>query len=507
MILDDWLYLGTSFDAAEHRLRSLHIDAVLNVKGGGIPAYLTPKVTYKCKPLCDYGRSDLSLLLPGIARFLSAALARRHKVLVHCHLACNRSPTTVLLFMLCHLRMPLAVCGPLLLARHPRASPHPSYLAQLHALEPLVLRRSSLSLPQLAALFSARIVPPSIPIAISPSFCQPVPSLASLATVAVLQSGSARAADRRAGRGFVEALRGVLLPEDVVVPGMAEYHGRRQLWNGMLDRRPSAVVSPRDAHQVAEVVRLAAAHGGVRLCVRGGGHSVSGLSCQDGAVVVDLRHFRGASYDGERLVVRVGGGATWRRVDEALEGRGRGCVAGLIAHTGVGGLSMGGGIGWLSRLHGLACDSLVGVEMVSGRGEVVEMQGEGGVQDELMFGMRGAGANFGIVTQFTFRTHPIYCVLLSQLLWAYCPESRGEILKEYEAYCLDPSLPTWASNYAWITLNHTLLCFVDIVEHEEDFKLREADHNLRVSRFSKKSNPTLDYPLEILSFADLNSVC
>ena len=289
----------------------------------------------------------------------------------------------------------------------------------------------------------------------------------------------------------------------------ANYDQRRRVWNGMIDAKPAAIAMAWGVADVKAVIDLAQLHN-VPVCVRGGGHSVSGLSCRDDVVVIDLCNLRTVSYDPSSKLVSVGGGATWKDVDRELTGHNRACVAGLISHTGVGGLCLSGGIGWLSRLHGLACDSLVGVELVTGTGQIItiEPQTEESAPDELLFGLRGAGANFGVVTKFVFQTHPVFCALVSMLIWNNPDhaQNRDFIMDRYESYCKDPALPLRASAYTWLTSACTIIVLFDVVESEYQFEKQREEHLQRVDAFSKSTNPSSDYPLSIFSMAEANSV-
>ncbi|KNC48821.1 FAD/FMN-dependent dehydrogenase [Thecamonas trahens ATCC 50062] len=199
----------------------------------------------------------------------------------------------------------------------------------------------------------------------------------------------------------------------VVTAHGSEYDGYRRVWNAAVDVRPACVVVPQSADEVAAVVSALWSLG-VAVTVRGGGHSVRGLCVAEGSVCIDLRELVdvkiGSSGPG---TVLVGGGATWADVDRVLEPHGVTVPAGLISHTGVGGLALGGGVGWLARRAGLTADAIVGAQMVLVGGDVVGLgvlehtgdETEPEIpRDELLWALQGGGGNFGIVTQFAFST-------------------------------------------------------------------------------------------------------
>lgn len=190
-------------------------------------------------------------------------------------------------------------------------------------------------------------------------------------------------------------LRGELfLPED---PG---YDSARRLWNGAFDRRPVAVVRCHDTADVVASVTFAREQG-LDLTVKGGGHGVAGSAVADGALLIDLSAMRGVDVDPGRRLVRVQGGATWGDVDHATQLHGLAVPGGFVSTTGVGGFTLGGGIAWTSRKLGLACDSLLGAEVVTAQGNVLRASARENA--DLFWGLRGGGGSFGAVTSFVFR--------------------------------------------------------------------------------------------------------
>ena len=204
----------------------------------------------------------------------------------------------------------------------------------------------------------------------------------------------------------------------VVEPGDAGYDQARAGWNGAVDRHPAAVAYARDADDVAAAVR-AARLAAVDFTIRAGGHSVSGRSVRDGALCIDLRGLNAVEVDAERGLVRVGGGALLSELDAATQEHGLAVPAGQISHTGVGGLTLGGGIGWLMRRHGLTVDSLLAADVVLADGRLVRASED--EHRDLFWALRGGGGDFGAVTAFEFQAHRVGPTILGGMLvfrWA-----------------------------------------------------------------------------------------
>lgn len=194
-------------------------------------------------------------------------------------------------------------------------------------------------------------------------------------------------------------LRGSLLR-----PGEPAFDAARGLFNGMIDRRPAAIVKCRDAADVAYAVRYAREHR-LPITAKAGGHSIAGASLNDGGLVADLSPMRGVSVDLAARTVSVQGGALWGDVDHATQLHGLAVPGGFVSTTGVGGFTLGGGIAWTSRKLGLACDSLLSVDLVNASGEVVRVSST--QRPDLFWALQGAGSSFGIVTNFTFRLQKV----------------------------------------------------------------------------------------------------
>jgi FAD/FMN-containing dehydrogenase len=198
-------------------------------------------------------------------------------------------------------------------------------------------------------------------------------------------------------------MRGAL-PRGALMPGDDAYDGARISFNGILDRRPVAIVSCASTEDVVAAVRAARTLG-LPIAIRGGGHSVAGHSLPDGALVVSLDRMRNIDVDPERRRARAGGGAQWNDIDAAAFEHGLAVPGGTFGDTGIGGLTLGGGLGWLMPVAGLTCDNLVAAEVVTADGSVVIAGPDG--DPELLWALRGGGGNFGVVTEFTYQLTPV----------------------------------------------------------------------------------------------------
>lgn len=192
---------------------------------------------------------------------------------------------------------------------------------------------------------------------------------------------------------------------ELITPGHPHYDEARRVYNGMIDRHPAAIARCRDAADVRACVD-AARENGLELAVRGGAHNAAGLGTWDGALVADLSPMRSVSPSPQDATVRVDGGCTWADVDHATVAFGMATPAGFIGSTGVGGLTLGGGVtGYLGRRFGLTVDNLLSADVVLADGSFVTASDTS--HEDLFWALRGGGGNFGVVTSFTFRCHPI----------------------------------------------------------------------------------------------------
>jgi FAD/FMN-containing dehydrogenase len=190
----------------------------------------------------------------------------------------------------------------------------------------------------------------------------------------------------------------------VLLPDAAGYDESRRLWNAMVDRRPAVVARPVSPSDVASAVRFGRTQG-LDIGVRGGGHGIVGRAVPEDGLLIDLALLRAVRVEPDRRRAWVQGGALLGALDQAAQSFGLATTAGNVSHTGVGGLTLGGGMGWLARQFGLSCDNVAGFEVVCADGEIVHASETENV--DLFWGLRGGGGNFGVVTDFEFSLHPI----------------------------------------------------------------------------------------------------
>lgn len=208
---------------------------------------------------------------------------------------------------------------------------------------------------------------------------------------------------------------------EVIVPDDAGYDAARTVWNAAFDRYPALIARCTTTRDVATVVRLATRHE-LPIAVRSGGHSHAGHSTCDDGIVIDLTPMKHVTVDPDRRLAIVSPAVTWGELTEATEPHGLAAVSGHVSMVGVGGLVLGGGIGWLTRLHGLACDNLVEAQVVTAAGDVIRASDAD--NPELLRGLRGGGGNFGIVTELSIRLHAVGPLLGGVLMY------RGEHARE-----------------------------------------------------------------------------
>ncbi|HZQ04321.1 MAG TPA: FAD-binding oxidoreductase [Gaiellaceae bacterium] len=219
-----------------------------------------------------------------------------------------------------------------------------------------------------------------------------------------------------------ESLRG-----ELVQPGDPAYEDGRRVWNGSIDRRPALIARCTGVADVIAAVRFAR-RTGIDLAVRSGGHSFPGLSVADGALLVDLAPLKGIRVDRENLTVRAQAGVLLGELDRETQQFGLAVPAGIVTHTGLAGLALGGGIGWLMRKYGLTVDQLLSVDLISADGELVHASEDANA--DLFWAVRGGGGNFGIVTEFEFRLNPLGPIVVAGPV-AWPMEESPEVLRFY----------------------------------------------------------------------------
>jgi FAD/FMN-containing dehydrogenase len=213
----------------------------------------------------------------------------------------------------------------------------------------------------------------------------------------------------------------------VVRPGDPSYDDHRKVWNGSIDRRPALILRCAGVADVIAAVRFARAIG-LPVAVRSGGHSFPGLSVADDALLIDLGLMKGIRVDPEARTARVQAGVLWGELDHETQAFGLATTGGIVTHTGVAGLTLGGGIGWLQRKLGLTVDQLLGVDLVTAEGELVRASESENA--DLFWGVRGGGGNFGIITEFEFRLHPVGpTVVAGPVFWPM--EESPKVLRFY----------------------------------------------------------------------------
>lgn len=223
---------------------------------------------------------------------------------------------------------------------------------------------------------------------------------------------------------------GTELAGRLILPGDDAYDDARRVWNGMIDRRPAAIVRAESVSDIGPTIRFARDQG-LRLAIRGGGHNVAGNGTVDDGIVLDLASLNAVEVDPAAGRVRVGPGATLADVDRATEPHHLAVPIGVVSGTGMAGLTLGGGIGWLTRPYGLTVDNLLDVEVVTAAGELVRASSTENA--ELFWGVRGGGGNFGVVSRFTFRAHPLGPDIVTGT-FIYDADRWADALRAYAAW-------------------------------------------------------------------------
>jgi FAD/FMN-containing dehydrogenase len=220
---------------------------------------------------------------------------------------------------------------------------------------------------------------------------------------------------------------------ELIEPGLPGYEEHRAIWNGSIDRYPAIIARCAGVADVIAALRFAR-ESGLPIAVRSGGHSFPGLSVCDGGVVIDLGMMRGIRVHPEARTVRAQAGVRLGDLDHETQAFGLGVPAGIVTHTGLAGLTLGGGIGWLMRKYGLTIDQLLSVDLVTASGELVRASATENA--DLFWGIRGGGGNFGIVTEFEFRLHPVGPTLLAgPIFWPM--DDSAHVLRFYRDWIAD----------------------------------------------------------------------
>jgi FAD/FMN-containing dehydrogenase len=233
------------------------------------------------------------------------------------------------------------------------------------------------------------------------------------------------------GEATVRELRDALRGE-LIAPGDAAYDEARSVWNGMIDRRPALIARCAGTSDVIAAVGFARSEG-LTVAVRGGGHNVAGNATCDGGLVIDLSPMKGIRVDAENRTVRAQGGLTWGELDAETQAFGLATTGGLVTTTGIAGFTLGGGIGWMMREHGIACDNLISADLVTADGQTVHASETENA--ELLWGLRGGGGNFGVVTEFEYRLHPVAQIMGGMVAWPV--EAAGDVLRFWREWVKD----------------------------------------------------------------------
>jgi FAD/FMN-containing dehydrogenase len=232
---------------------------------------------------------------------------------------------------------------------------------------------------------------------------------------------------------FAGNLRGPLLR-----PGDGGYDDARKVWNGMIDRRPALIARCAGVADVIAAVRFARAHG-LLVSVRGGGHNITGNAVCEGGLMIDLSPMKSVRVEPAKRIARAEAGLTWGEYNRETQAFGLASTGGVVSTTGIAGLTLGGGLGWLMGKHGLSCDNLISADLVTAEGKLLTVSAA--EHPDLFWGLRGGGGNFGVVTSFEYRLHPVGPVLAGMVLH---PMAKArEVLRFYRDYtrtCPDEAL-------------------------------------------------------------------
>jgi FAD/FMN-containing dehydrogenase len=256
-----------------------------------------------------------------------------------------------------------------------------------------------------------------------------------------LQIGSTRVAERVLDDAAVEAFR-ERLRAPVIRPGDTTYDDDRKIWNGMIDRRPAAIVKCTGVADVIDAVNFARDND-LLLAVRGGSHSAAGLAMCDGGIVLDMSAMKGVRIDTAAGTAHAQAGLLWGEYDHETQALGLATTGGTVSNTGLVGLTLGGGLGWLMGKHGFACDNLLSVDLVTADGQAITASDR--EHQDLFWALRGGGGNFGVATSLQFRVHPVGPMVLGGMV-LYPRSQAKDVLRNYRDVC--NSLPDEAEAFA-----------------------------------------------------------
>jgi hypothetical protein len=270
----------------------------------------------------------------------------------------------------------------------------------------------------------------------------------------------------------IDGFRGQL-----ITVGQSDYDTVRAVWNGAVDRRPRLIARCSGSADVAAAVRFARDHD-LEIAVRGGGHNVAGTAVCDEGIVIDLSMMRAVSVDATRRTAAVHGGALWGDVDHETQAHGLATTGGIVGHTGVAGLTLGGGLGWLMRKHGLTVDNLLAADVVTAEGSIIRASAD--EHPDLFWALRGGGGNFGVVTSFRFALHPVGpTVMAGPVFWA--ADDTIDVLRFYRDFVAGapdelgtvvrlgtvPPFPAIREDFHWRPAIAVASCYAGDVEEGE----------------------------------------
>ena len=226
-------------------------------------------------------------------------------------------------------------------------------------------------------------------------------------------------------QNFAANLRGPLLR-----PSDGGYDQARKVWNGMIDRHPALIARCAGVADVIAAVRFARDHG-LLVSVKGGGHNITGNAVCEGGLMIDLSPMKGVRVDRSKRAARAAAGLTWGEYNRETQAFGLASTGGVVSTTGIAGLTLGGGLGWLMGKHGLSCDNLLSADVVTAEGGLLTVSAD--EHPDLFWGLRGGGGNFGVVTSFEYQLHPVGPVLAGMVVHPMA-KAKG-VLRFYRDFC------------------------------------------------------------------------